>query len=345
MKKKILFTVGSPNQTTQMHQIARYLMDDYDCWFSQFYSDTPMINWAVEKGLLEFTIMGLQFKDRIETYFAEHKLQVDFQAKKNDYDLVVMCSDLLMPHNVRATRSVWVQEGMIDPESYLSRIVKALKLPRYWCIGTSLNGSSNMCDAYCVASDGYKEFFTRMGTDPHRQFVTGMPNFDNLEQHRQNDFPYRDYVMVATSDARETYRPDNRPAFIRRCVQIAAGRQLLFKLHPNEDFERGQAEIRLNAPADTLVFQDGNTNAMIANCAELITQYSTVVYVGIALGKRVHSYFDLDTLYRQAPLQNGGRSAANIADICRHFLAYPGSRQEFVRQYKLIPAEVPVSVL
>ncbi len=345
MKKKVLFTVGSPNQTTQMHQIASHLMADYDCWFSQFYSDTPLINWGVRQGLLDFTIMGRQFRAKAEAYFAEHNLQVDFQAKKHEYDLVVMCSDLLMPHNVRATRSVWVQEGMIDPVNYLAQVVKALKLPRYWSVGTSLNGSSNMCDAYCVASEGYKEFFTTMGTEPYKQFVTGMPNFDNLDASRHNDFPHQGYVMVATSDARETYRPDNRPAFIRKCVRIAAGRQLLFKLHPNEDLERGEAEIRANAPDDTLVFQTGDTNAMIANCAELITQYSTVVYVGIALGKPVHSYFDLDTLYRQAPVQNGGTSAANIAELCRQFLAYPGSRDEFVRQYKMVPVEAPVNQL
>jgi hypothetical protein len=30
----------------------------------------------------------------------------------------------------------------------------------------------------------------------------------------------------------------------------------------------------------------GNTNEMIANCSELITQYSTVVYVGMVFGKK-----------------------------------------------------------
>ncbi|WP_198175186.1 hypothetical protein [Spirosoma telluris] len=90
--------------------------------------------------------------------------------------------------------------------------------------------------------------------------------------------------MVATSDIRETFRIDDRPAFIRKAVEQAKGRQLLFKLHPNEILERAEAEIRQHAPADTLVFQQGNTNEMIANCSELITQYSTVVYVGMALG-------------------------------------------------------------
>lgn len=32
-----------------------------------------------------------------------------------------------------------------------------------------------------------------------------------------------DYVLVATSDIRETFKKDDRPAFIRNCVKIAAG--------------------------------------------------------------------------------------------------------------------------
>jgi hypothetical protein len=345
MKKKILFTVGSANQTVQMHQIAKQLEKDYDCWFSQFYSDTRFINWGIRNRLLEGTIMGLRFRQQTEAYLQQHGLNIDFQGQKNKYDLVVMCSDMLVPHNVRATRSIWVQEGMTDPVDYHTQVVKALKLPRYLSGGTSLNGSSNICDLYCVASEGYKSFFSQMGTDAAKQFVTGMPNFDNLEQFRQNDFPLRDYVMVATSDIRETFRIDVRPTFIRKCVRIAAGRPLLFKLHPNENLERATAEIRANAPADTLIFQTGNTNKMIANCAELITQYSTVVYVGIALGKPVHSYFDLDTLYRQVPVQNGGTAAANVARICRDFVEFDGPRHEFVKSYRYQPIAPPVSVV
>jgi hypothetical protein len=125
--------------------------------------------------------------------------------------------------------------------------------------------------------------------------------------------------MVATTDMRETYRAENRPAFIREVVKIANGRKLLFKLHPNEKFDRAQAEIRKHAPQGTLIYQKGNTNHMIANCAELITQYSTVVYVGMALDKKVRSYFDAEQLKELAPVQNGGMSACNIAYICRNF--------------------------
>jgi len=140
--------------------------------------------------------------------------------------------------------------------------------------------------------------------------------------------------MVATTDMRETFRYENRPAFIRKAVKIADGRKLLFKLHPNEKFERAEAEIRKYAPAGTLIYRTGNTNHMIANCTELITQYSTVVYVGLALGKQVHSYFNLEQLKRLAPVQNEGASAINIANICRDVLK-PQTKEKQLQEYYL----------
>jgi hypothetical protein len=59
---------------------------------------------------------------------------------------------------------------------------------------------------------------------------------------------------------------------------------------------------------------------MIANCDVLVTQYSTVVYTGIVLGKKVFSHFDYGELVKQVPLQNGGTSAINIAGIGRELL-------------------------
>ena len=60
---------------------------------------------------------------------------------------------------------------------------------------------------------------------------------------------------------------------------------------------------------------------MIANCDVLITRYSTVVYVGLVLGKEVHSDFDVNDLKRLLPIQNSGRSALNIAHVGRRLLA------------------------
>ncbi len=324
----VLFLVGTPNQTTQMHQIASQL-PDVDCWFSPFYADSNIINKAIGRGWLEHTILAGSFRRNALLYLTENELQIDERARKNHYDLVVTCSDLLVQQSVRATRSVWVQEGMTDPVTPVTHLVKALRLPRYLSVGTSLNGSSNLCDVYCVASEGYRQFFHKMGTDEHKLIVTGMPNYDNLAQHRENDFPYHDYVLVATSDIRETFRIEDRPAYIRQVVAQARGRRIIFKLHPNEIRERAEAEIRAFAPADTLVYQTGDTNAMIANCSELFTQYSTVAYAGLALGKPVHSYFDVADLIRKLPIQNQGTSAENIGRICRAFLDYDGPKQKF----------------
>ncbi len=59
---------------------------------------------------------------------------------------------------------------------------------------------------------------------------------------------------------------------------------------------------------------------MIANCDILITPYSSVVYIGIVLGKKVYSAFELSELMSMVPIQNGGKSAKNIADICLSLL-------------------------
>jgi hypothetical protein len=320
MKKKVLFIVGSMNQTSQMHQIAEQLVD-YDCWFSQFFTDSPAVNALIEKtSLLNSTILAGQFKENSERYLLRNGLQIDYQAKKNKYDLVVYCSDMHVPKRMQEVKTVWVQEGMTDKYTLLSKIIKALRLPPILSGGTSLNGTANICDIYCAASDGYKSQFTKLGTDSNKIIITGIPNYDHIRQFLDNDFPHKNYVMVATTDMRETFRFENRPAFIKKAVKIADGRKLLFKLHPNEKFERAEAEILKYAPKGTLIYHKGNTNQMIANCSELITQYSTVVYVGLTLGKKVHSYFNLDQLKQLAPLQNDGISAINIANVCRNFI-------------------------
>ena len=146
--------------------------------------------------------------------------------------------------------------------------------------------------------------------------------------------------MVATSDIRETFRSDERVKFIKQTVKIANGRPLIFKLHPNEKKDRAISEIKKNSPSNTLIYTDGNTNHMIANCDELITQYSTVVFVGIALGKKVHSYFDVEELNRLMPIQNNGTSAKNIADICGNYIYYEGSGVDFLKEHNRVIATI-----
>jgi hypothetical protein len=336
VKKKILFIIGSINQTTQMHQVAT-LLPEYDCFFSQLYSDNLIIKLAKKVGLLNNTILSGSFKKNADQYLLKNKLQNDYATKrfKNEYNLVVFCTDILIPKQLRKRKTIWIQEGMTDPITPWCKIVHTFKLPFFLSLNTAFNGSSNICDIYCAASPGYKKQFASLGTSVEKIFVTGIPNYDNIVSFLQNDFPYHDYVMVATSDTRETGKIDDRENFINNCVQIANGRQLIFKLHPNEKTVRAIAEIKKLTPDDTLVFTDGNINHMIANCAELITQFSTVVYTGIALGKKVHSYFDEAKLKELAPIQNDGSSAVNIAKICRNYIEYKGTLNEFFQlQYQ-----------
>ena len=328
-KKKILFLTGSINQTIQMHSIAKFL-PQFDCYFSQFFSENVFISKAIELGVLDTTIMGNPLRKRAEDYIHQHQLPNDYKAKLNSYDLVVFCSDMLFPKKFLTTKTIWVQEGMIDPYTWLSAFIQKMGIPGYWSFGTSLNGTSNLCDVYCAASEGYKKYFISKGTDENKIIVTGIPNYDHLIQHIENDFEHHGYVMVATTDMRETYRYENRPKFLQQCVEIADGRKMLFKLHPNEKKDRAIREIKENCPADTLIYTDGPTNEMIANCVELITQYSTVVYTGIALGKKVHSFFDHADLLEKMPIQNGGESAQRIAKICESYLEFTGSKAAFL---------------
>ncbi|MDO7851333.1 hypothetical protein [Hymenobacter convexus] len=337
-RKKVLFLIGSPNQTTQMHQIAQLLEDEFEPYFSQLYYDgwqRPFYKFLLWTGGLDKTIVTGKIKQIADKYLAEHQLKNDFEARvfNNTYDLIVCCSDVVVPWPLlRRTKTVFVQEGMTDPLNVWARLVKRLTRYPILAIGTALNGMNNCCDIYCVASEGYQKHFERVGVDADKLIVTGIPNFDNIEQVRHNDFPHRDYVLVATSDLRETFTPENRPKFIRECARIANGRPLAFKLHPNEELPRAVDEIKEYAPPGTLIFTEGNTDHMIANCVELITQYSTVVYVGLALGKPVHSYFDVDDLRRKLPWQNGGTSARRIAAICRGYAHFAGNGPAFLRQ-------------
>ena len=323
-KKKVLFICGSLNQTSMMHQISKKL-SEYDCYFTPYYGD-KFLNFCAGLGILDFSILGGSFKRNTEKYLTDHNLEIDYRGLQNNYDLVYTCSDLIIPKNIRDKKIILVQEGMTDPENIFFHLIKYFNLPR-WIAGTSANGISNMYNLFCVASEGYRNFFIRKGAKAKKIIVTGIPNFDNARQYLNNDFPHKNFVLVATSDSRETFKYENRKKFIERCLKIADGRQLVFKLHPNEKFDRAIREINKYAPG-ALVYPNGNTNHMIANCDVLITKYSSVVYVGMVLGKEVHSAFDLEELKKLIPLQNNGTSAERIARIGIYLLEEPNTTLE-----------------
>jgi hypothetical protein len=317
MRRRIFFICGSMNQTTQMHQISEHL-PDYEHSFSPYYCDGPA-EILRRRGLIEFTIAGNKLAGRCRSYLQNHGLPIDYQGKNGPYDLVVTGSDLFLPKNIRDNGIVLVQEGMTDPESMMFHLVKRLRfLPLWLAVGTSTTGLSDAYRAFCVASEGYRDFFIRKGVRPEKIVVTGIPNFDDCQRYCRNDFPYRHYVLACTSALREIFRPEDRKAFIRRAVEIADGRHLIFKLHPNENVQRATREIRRHAPG-AMVFPTGSAEEMIANCDVLITRVSSTALVGLALGKETYSDFDMDELHRLTPVQNGS-AAFNIANVCRRLL-------------------------
>ncbi len=321
MTENLLFICGSLNQTTMMHKISQHL-SGYNCYFTPYYAD-GLVDMAARLGLLNFTVLGGRHLQDTENYLAANKLSVDRRGQAHSYDLVVTCSDLLVQKNIRSKRLVLVQEGITEPEGFVYKLVKWLKLARYLA-NTSTTGLSDAYDIFCVASQGYRDLFIRKGVRPEKIAVTGIPNFDNLSKNFENDFPFHDFVLAATSPLRETLRWDDRTSFIQKCLRIADGRKLIFKLHPAENAQRARREIKEHAP-HALVLTHGNLNHMIANCQTFITQQSTSTFVGLGLGKEVFTNLNIEELRHLMPIQNSDMSSAHIAGICQRVLHTPMS--------------------
>jgi hypothetical protein len=317
-KKKVLFVGGSMNQTTQMFQIYEQMKGEVDAWFSPFWG-TEIVAVLFKLGLLDWTIAGGEWRRSTLEFCRDHGLQVDDHGKNLPYDLVVKCQDIVRQSNLDDQRVVLVQEGMTDPENLMFELVKRFDFLPRWLASTAATGLSHRYVKFCVASEGYRDLFVRKGVDASKIEVTGIPNFDDMVRFRScAPLPIEGYALVVTSDARETFKLDDRMRFLRKAKALAAGRQMVFKLHPNENHARATAEI-LSVDPTAIVATNGKAEELIAGCALLITEYSTCSYVGIALGKEVHSNFDADELRRLMPLQHGN-AARNIAAVCREVL-------------------------
>jgi hypothetical protein len=320
-RPRVLFICGNHNHTTTMHAIAREL-GDCDCWFTPYYCDDGSLLDTLRRAyLLEFVALGHAFRRRCLAYLGEHDLPIDPGGRRGRYDLVVTCSDLIVPSNIAGTPLVGVQEGMIDPKLFWWRVMEWfpwLRLPR-WAAGTACTGLSGAYEAYCVASEGYRKDFAERGADPDRLVVTGLPNFDNFARYLRRGHWIEGAVLACTSDGRETFRRDDRKQFIRWAQSIAGDRPLVFKFHPNERMSRAVAEVRRWAPA-ARALTSGSGEELAANCHTLITEWSTLSYVGLALGKPTYSYRDLEAHRAMLPVQHG-RGAFNIAAVCREVIA------------------------
>jgi len=315
MKKNILFICGSLNQTMQMHAIAQHF-PEYACYFTPYYIGD--FRDDLVKVVFDRSILGGAYRRQTEAYLAEHNLDVDEKGMANTYDFVFTCQDIIVPSNIRHKKIFLVQEGMTDREGLRFHTMKKMGLPR-WFAGTSSTGLS---DAYClffVASEGYRTLFARKGISLNKLRVTGIPNFDNAEEYLNSEFPYSGYVLAVTSNLREVLEYENRKQLILKACDIAGNRQLIFKLHPNENINRAIREINRHAPG-ALIFSTGNTNIMVAHCSALVTRRSSVMYIAYALGKKVYADISEEEIKNMMPIQNNGTSARSIADITKAYL-------------------------
>lgn len=312
-KKYVLFIIGTMNQSTMMHEISRHLGPEYEACFTTFYGDGWLKRWT-ERGWIEMTIMGKSTQKANVEFCRKHGLNYDYRGESRKYDLAFMCQDVSVPENLKDTRKVLVQEGILEPMDWRFYTTRFMNWPRVLA-DSAMTGLSDSYDVFCVFSEGYRKEFIKRGVKAEKMIVTSSPNFDNVGQYLDNDFPFRDFVLVATSNHRETKRYENRKALIRKAVKVAKGRQVIFKLHPREDIDRAIREIRKYGPKDALIYTEGNTEEMIANCAAMLTSYSTTMLTAACLGKEIHCEYSMKQLNELKPIQTGGTSGKRIAEI------------------------------
>jgi hypothetical protein len=315
--KKILYICGSMNQTTQMHKISQAL-PEFDAYFTPYFA-TGGLGLMNKLKLLEYTILGSEFKRNTLEYLKQNNLKLDYRGSNDDYDLVIIAMDIAIPHNIKKFKIILVQEGMIDPIDWRYHVTKFLHLPR-WCVSTSMTGLSHQYNIFCVASEGFRDQFIERGVNPQKIRITGIPNFDEINKWKDLNFEYKNFVLVATSDIRETLKYENRKKIIQFALKIANGRKLIFKLHPNENIKKRIKEIKKYAP-DALVYHGVSIDPLLANCEVLITRFSSTIFPAFALGKEIYCDLDNDLLKKLAPIQNNGRSARNIAEIAKELLS------------------------
>src|SRR5262245_25682572 len=244
--KNILLIGGTLNQTKAMLAIGAQLVE-HRCYYTPFYCDGHLLR-ASQRGQLDFTVLAGPLRERTLRFLRAANVPIDDRGEARDYDLVVTCTNLILQNNVENKRIVLVQEGLTEPEGLLFWLVKYAGLPRVFA-NTAAFGLSDRYEVFCVASFGARDLFTAKGVRGEKIVVTGIPNFDNAREYVNNDFPHRNFVLVCTSNARETFKYDNRRRFLRNALEIAGGRPVIFKLHPAERHDRASREIRSIAPS------------------------------------------------------------------------------------------------
>ena len=171
-------------------------------------------------------------------------LRIDLGAERNDYDLWVCPNDAVIPLGLSGT-PLGPGPGRHHGAAQLAHLGLAIHPADAAGAGHHRRVRAHASATRSSASParGTGSSSSPRASRLEKLVVTGIPNFDDFARFSDNDFPHHGYVLVCTSDGRETMMAVDRPALLERSVQIAAGRQLIFKLHPNENVERATREI------------------------------------------------------------------------------------------------------
>lgn len=170
---------------------------------------------------MDRTALGGRYRQDTLQDLHKRKLPLDYRGVERRYDLVVTCSDLIVPRNIQQrTRLVLVQEGITVPKGFNYQLVRNLIFLLRYIANIAVTGLSDRYDPFCVASEGYRELFIHKRVRPEKIAVTGIPNFDNLLENTENSFPYHGHVLVATTPFRENMQFENRHAFLQRCYRL-----------------------------------------------------------------------------------------------------------------------------
>lgn len=316
---RCLFLCTTAYNACAFQQVAGAL-PGWDCRFSPFnVLPTPTYRLLDHIGFIGKTPLAANLRESVALRIRELGLPLDMD-RRGPYDLVVLGNDFFVPEDIREiSPKVLVQEGWLWPYHWRRRLVTTLHLPPLFA---SANGSglSRGYTYFCVASEGYRNALASK-ICPDKLIVTGLPLLDHVQRDLGSliDDISMDFVLLATHPGREYYEGERRRALLRKTRVVAAGRPIVVKFHPHEKQGRALQEIEKWLP-EAQVVTNADVFALIANCAALVTTYSTVIFYAMLMGKPVFCSYATDKIEELLPEQNG-EAAYRIAEVCRRAVA------------------------
>jgi hypothetical protein len=311
-RPEVLFICGSKADTACLHQVSQHL-DQCRIWFTPYYGG-GLVTALRGLGLLDRTIAGRQASQGCLEYLRNHHLAIDWNGGRGRYDLIVTCSDVLLPDNIVRRPLLVVQNELWHPDFApgLVRRELAHRLRRY--VAAAATGLSGAYERLCVASFGYRDRFVELGVARDRMVVTGLPGHDDYQAYASSEMVGSGYVLVCGTRATESVNGFTLRRLLQRAVAAAGALPILVQLAPDAPIQpvaRWVPHARIAPKIET--------DALIAGSSLLISPWVAHAYVAMALGKPVLGQRSLRDLHHFVPVQT--RSAArDIAGVCRALL-------------------------